>query len=93
MSTDCPAMGARAEKRVTEELVKAFKRVTGKENILFQVAEAALATADGPVREVGVPAVRGGYASNAMGNFCFEVTLGYRSCSPATPTAARRSPT
>src|SRR5207249_5558301 len=36
-------IGARAEKRVTEELVNAFKRVTGKENILFAVAEAAWA--------------------------------------------------
>lgn len=29
-------IGARAEKRVTEQLVNAFKKVSGKENILFQ---------------------------------------------------------
>jgi hypothetical protein len=31
-----------AERRVTDELVNAFKRVSGKENILFSIAEAAL---------------------------------------------------
>ena len=33
-------INARAEVRVTKELIKEFKRVTGKENILFRVAEA-----------------------------------------------------
>jgi hypothetical protein len=36
-------VAAREEKRVTDELVNAFRRVSGKENILFRVAEAALA--------------------------------------------------
>ena len=31
-------INARAEKKVTEELVNAFKQVTGKENILFPIA-------------------------------------------------------
>src|SRR5664280_2626033 len=53
-------IGARAEKKVTEELVNAFRRVTGKENILFRVAEAALAAPEGTVREVVFPAVAGG---------------------------------
>ena len=53
-------IGARAEKRVTQELVNAFRRVTGKENILFRVAEAALAAPEGTVREVVFPAVAGG---------------------------------
>jgi TnpA family transposase len=53
-------IGARAEKRVTEELINAFKRVTGKENILFRVAEAALDRPDDPVRDVVFPAVTGG---------------------------------
>ena len=35
-------IGARADGKVTEELVNAFKRVTGKENLLFAIAEAAL---------------------------------------------------
>jgi len=35
-------IGARAERRVTNELINAFRKVTGKENILFSIAEAAL---------------------------------------------------
>jgi len=53
-------IGARAERKVTEELVKAFRRVTGKENILFAIAEASLARPADAVREVVYPAVRGG---------------------------------
>lgn len=53
-------IGARAEQKVTRELINAFKRVSGKENILFAIAEASLATPDGEVREVVFPAVRGG---------------------------------
>lgn len=56
-------IGARAEKRVTNELINAFKRVTGKENILFQIADAALQQPDGAVREVVFPAVTGGEAT------------------------------
>ena len=53
-------IGARAERKVTKELVNAFRRVTGKENILFAIAEASLAAPDDTVREVVYPAVRGG---------------------------------
>lgn len=53
-------IGARAQKKVTEELINAFKRVTGKEHILFRVTEAVLAKPDGTVREVVYPAVDGG---------------------------------
>jgi hypothetical protein len=53
-------ISARAEKKVTTELVNAFKRVGGKETILFQVAEASLAAPDDPVRQVVFPAVSGG---------------------------------
>ena len=53
-------VGARAETKVTKELVNAFKRVSGKENILFRVAEASLAMPDGTVRGVVFPAVSGG---------------------------------
>lgn len=53
-------IGARAEQRVTNELVNAFKRVSGKENILFHIAEASLVRPDGQVRAVVFPAVRGG---------------------------------
>jgi len=53
-------IGARAEHKVTEELVNAFKRVTGKENILFSIAGAALTSPDESVRQVVFPAVSGG---------------------------------
>ena len=35
-------IGARAERRVTNELINALKKVTGRENILFSIAEAAV---------------------------------------------------
>src|SRR5260370_10532544 len=52
-------IGARAERKVTEELINAFRRVTGKENILFSIAEASLARPSEAVREVVFPAVPG----------------------------------
>ncbi|MFC6543695.1 hypothetical protein [Nonomuraea salmonea] len=45
---------------MTKELINAFKRMTGKENILFEVADAALGNPDDPVRAVILPAVTGG---------------------------------
>ncbi|MEU8398350.1 DUF4158 domain-containing protein [Nonomuraea sp. NPDC048892] len=51
---------ARADSKVTKELINVFKRVTGKENILFKVADAALGQPDDPVRQVIFPAVSGG---------------------------------
>ncbi|WP_433444924.1 hypothetical protein [Nonomuraea sp. CA-141351] len=53
-------MGARAERKVTEELINAFKRVSGKQDLLFTIANASLAAPDGTVREVVFPAVRDG---------------------------------
>jgi TnpA family transposase len=53
-------IGARADRRVTQELVNAFRKVTGKENILFSIAAAALEAPDDPVRAVVFPAVTGG---------------------------------
>lgn len=53
-------IGARADKKVTEELVKAFKQVTGKENILFSIAKTSLCAPDDSVRHVVYPAVAGG---------------------------------
>jgi hypothetical protein len=50
-------IGARAERRVTTELVNAFRRVQGKEGLLFRVAAAALAWPDDSVRRVVFPAV------------------------------------
>lgn len=50
---------ARAQKKVAEELGNAFKRVDGKENLLFKI-EAALSEPSGVVERVVYPAVRGG---------------------------------
>ncbi|MDX2524732.1 Tn3 family transposase [Streptomyces europaeiscabiei] len=56
-------IGARAEKKVTEQLINAFKKVSGKENLLFKLAEASLGTPEGTVRQVVFPAVSGGEAT------------------------------
>lgn len=56
-------IGARAEKKVTEQFINAFKKVSGKENILFKLAEASLGTPEGTVRQVVFPAVSGGEAT------------------------------
>ncbi|WP_207922501.1 DUF4158 domain-containing protein [Micromonospora sp. KC606] len=50
---------ARANKKVTQELINEFKKVTGKENLLFRIAEAALTAPDAVVREVVFPASGG----------------------------------
>nr|WP_159850059.1 DUF4158 domain-containing protein [Nocardia sp. CY41] len=44
-------INARAEVRVTNELIKDFKKVTGKENLLFRVAEATVDAGDKLVRD------------------------------------------
>lgn len=50
-------IGARAEKRVEKELLEDLKRVTGKTNLLFRMAEAAVENPEGTVREVLYPVV------------------------------------
>jgi TnpA family transposase len=50
-------IGARAEHRVDRELLDDLKRVTGKQNLLFEVAGAALEKPDGIVRDVVFPVV------------------------------------
>ena len=47
----------RAEKRADDALFKDLKRVRGKNRLFFAVAEAAVATPDGTVREVVFPVV------------------------------------
>ena len=54
------AIGARAERTVERELLDDLKRVTGKQSLLFQVADAALAHPDGTVRAVVFPVVAEG---------------------------------
>lgn len=50
-------IGARAEHRVDRELLDDLKRVAGKQNLLFNVASAALEKPDGIVRDVVFPVV------------------------------------
>jgi hypothetical protein len=68
-------IGARADRRVTQELLNAFKKVTGKENSLFSIAAPALDAPNDPVREVVFPAATGGdrrrpAASRRCGSWC-----------------------
>ncbi len=50
-------IGARAERRVTKELLDDFKKVSGKTGILFQLAEAAMSKPEGIVKDVIYPVV------------------------------------
>jgi hypothetical protein len=50
-------IGARAERKVERELLDDLKRVTGKQNLLFELADATLAQPDGIVRDVVFPVV------------------------------------
>ncbi|MGE5532679.1 MAG: Tn3 family transposase, partial [Bacteroidota bacterium] len=50
-------IGARAERKVERELLDDLKRVTGKQNLLFELADATLAQPDGVVRDVVYPVV------------------------------------
>lgn len=44
-------IGARAERKVERELLDDLKRVTGKQNLLFELADATLTQPDGVVRD------------------------------------------
>lgn len=48
-------IGARAERKVERELLDDLKRVSGKQNLLFELADVALAHPDGVVRDVVFP--------------------------------------
>jgi TnpA family transposase len=50
-------ISARAERRVERELLDDLKRVSGKHNLLFELADASLNHPDGIVREVVFPVV------------------------------------
>jgi TnpA family transposase len=50
-------IGARAERRVERELLDDLKRVSGKQNLLFDLAGATLEQPDGIVRDVVFPVV------------------------------------
>jgi hypothetical protein len=51
------SIGARAERRVEQQVIGELKRVTGKANLLFEIAGAAVARPDGTVRDVVFPVV------------------------------------
>ncbi len=51
-------IGTRAERKVEKELINDFRRVNGKTNILFQMADAALSHPEGIIREVLFPIVK-----------------------------------
>ena len=50
-------IGTRAERRINKELVSDFKEVTGKTNILFRLAEVAVAEPEGVIEKVIYPVV------------------------------------
>ena len=50
-------IGTRAERRINKELVDDFKQVTGKTNLLFRIAEVAVAQPSGVIQEVIYPVV------------------------------------
>jgi len=50
-------IGVRAERKVDKELLKDFKRVSGKTNLLFQMADLALSNPDGIIKKVLFPIV------------------------------------
>jgi Domain of unknown function (DUF4158) len=50
-------LGKKAERRVEKAFVKDIKKVTGKTNLLFHVAEAAVDQPDGTIRDVIFPVV------------------------------------
>jgi hypothetical protein len=53
-------VNAHAEDKVTKELIREFRRVAGKETILFHIAEAAVNHPDETVRSALFPAIPGG---------------------------------
>ncbi|NET61350.1 MAG: Tn3 family transposase, partial [Symploca sp. SIO2E6] len=50
-------IGTRAERRINKELVDDFKQVTGKNNLLFRIAEVAVAQPSGVIQNVIYPVV------------------------------------
>src|SRR5260370_23942743 len=52
-------IGARAEQKVVQAFISDYRRVTGKENILFKITEAAVGEPGGLVRDVVYPAAGG----------------------------------
>ena len=69
-------INARADTKVTNDFVAELKRVSGKENILFKMTEAALQSPRERLEDAIYPAVPGGHE-----------TLARRCCASTRPTA------
>ena len=50
-------IGVRAERKIEKEMINDFRRVNGKTNILYKMAEAALNNPDGLIKEILFPIV------------------------------------
>ena len=50
-------INTRAQRRINKELIADFKEVTGKTNLLFRIAEVALAKPEGAISKVIYPVV------------------------------------
>jgi hypothetical protein len=59
----------RAERKVDTELIKDFKKVTGKHHLLYQIANVSLEKPDGTVKEVIFPVVDEKTLSNLVKEF------------------------
>ena len=75
----------RADRRVTEELGNAFKKVTGKVHILFAIAEAAVEAPDAAVRDVVSRPCPAG--SRRCGTWCRSMRPSGRSTSGSSSNA------
>ena len=80
---------ARAEVRLTNELIREFKRVTGKENLLFRVAEATVDAGDMLVATPSTRSRRRRCYATWWPEFkaCWPTRTG-TACSPPTTSAA-----
>jgi hypothetical protein len=81
----------RAKRRVVDEFVADLKRVSGKENILFRISEAAVGDPDGVVRDVVFPAAGGeGTLMDLLAEYRTQATRSASTSSgcskPPTPT-------
>ncbi|MBE9230078.1 DUF4158 domain-containing protein, partial [Phormidium sp. LEGE 05292] len=62
-------IGVRAERKVDKELIADFKRVSGKNNILFRMATASLEHPEEPVKDVIYPVVSPSTLKNLVKEF------------------------
>jgi hypothetical protein len=78
------AIGAQADRQVTKQLVAEFRRVHGKENLLFRVAEASAARPDETVRQVVFPVLGEDNLQNLIAEYKSSGSTYRRTCRPPT---------